>query len=60
MINNFTAIIVATNETVDQNSNSIRVVRIVLTQIAIILQNGSVAVEVVQQVSPSVHDAVYM
>ena len=59
MINNFTAIIVTTNETVDQNSDNIRVVRDVLTQTATILQNRSVPVEVVQQVSPSVHDAVF-
>ena len=55
MISNLTAIVVATNETVDQNSDSIRVVQTVLTQTATFLQNRSVPVEVLQQVSPSAH-----
>ena len=55
MIRNLTAIIVATNETVDQNEDSIRVVQMVLTEAADFLQSTmgiqSVPAAVVEQVS---------
>ena len=55
VIRNLTAIIVVTNETVDQNSDSIRLVRAVLTEAAAILQRTidtpSLPAAVVEQVS---------
>ena len=50
MINNLTAIIITTNETVDQNTDNLQVVRTVLTQTATLLHNVSVPLAVVEQV----------
>ena len=48
VISNLTTTVVATNETVDQNRDSIRVVRTALSQTATILQSISEPAEVEQ------------
>ena len=53
VISNLTMIVVAANESVDQNSDSIRVVRLIFFQTAALLQSSiaSVPLEEAEQVS---------
>ena len=54
VVNNLTAVVMATNETADQNRDNIQVIRTTLAQTATLLQNASVPLRVVEQVSPCV------
>ena len=56
VINNLTMIVVAANESVDQNSDSIRVVRLIFFKAAALLQSStSVPLEEAEQVSWDMH-----
>ena len=51
IVNNLTSIVASTNETVDQNTDSIRIVQMVIVQTASLLQSLAIPQEIVEVVS---------
>ena len=51
VLNNLTIIVITTNETVDQNTDTIRIVQIVIVQAASIVQSPATTQQVVEDVS---------
>ena len=51
IVNNLTSIVASTNETVDQNTDSIRIVQMVIVQTASLLQSPAIPQEIVEVVS---------
>ena len=51
VLDNLTSVVITTNETVDQNTDTIRVVQIVIVQAASIVQSPAITQQVVEDVS---------
>lgn len=51
VLDNLTSIVISTNETVDQNTETIRIVQMVIVQTASLIQSPAIPQQVVEDVS---------